>query len=289
MLTLLGVATIGLLIGFLGGLLGKGGSAIATPLLHLIGVPAIIAVASPLPATIPSTMAAGYAYSRERLIDWRVARWSVAFGVPATVVGALLTRWVSGDVLVKVTDCILVMLGVRLTLAARRTPGARHDPDETGGSAIHGADESHGAPAQLNTFRPGARTAVAETRATLVEPRLSAGILASVALVVGLASGLLANSGGFLLAPLYMTVLRLPIKRALASSLAVASVLAIPGTVVHAALGHIDWVIVAVFASTSVPLSFLGARVALRTDPTQLERMYGGALIVLGTVFLVLR
>lgn len=240
------VAGIGIGIGFLGGLLGKGGSAIATPLLHAVGVPAIIAVAAPLPATIPSTMVAGYAYSKERLVDWRVVRWSVAFGVPATVVGALLTRWVSGGVLVEVTDLVLVGLGLRLLL---------------------------GKTAESETVQP------AGPSSTL--------LLASVAVVVGLASGLLANSGGFLLAPLYISVLRLPIKAAFANSFAVASVLAIPGTVVHAALGHIDWTLVAVFGSTSVPLSFIGARIALRTDAHLLERIYGSVLVVLGGAFLV--
>ena len=42
-------------VGFLSGAFGKGGSAIATPLLHLLGVPAMVAIASPLPATIPSS------------------------------------------------------------------------------------------------------------------------------------------------------------------------------------------------------------------------------------------
>lgn len=242
------IAVIGVGIGFLGGLLGKGGSAIATPLLHAVGVPAIIAVAAPLPATIPSTMVAGYAYSKEKLVDWRVVRWSVGFGAPATVLGALLTHWVSGGILVKVTDVILVALGLRLLLG-------KAAPDEN--------DE----PAAPNS--------------TL--------LLATVAVIVGLASGLLANSGGFLLAPLYISVLRLPIKAAFANSLAVASVLAIPGTVVHAALGHIDWTVVAVFGSTSVPLSFFGARVALRTDAHRLEKIYGSVLVALGAVFLFVR
>ena len=109
-----------------------------------------------------------------------------------------------------------------------------------------------------------------------------------VAVVVGLASGFLANSGGFLLAPLYLAVLHRPIKAALATSLASASMLAIPGAVVHTALGHVDWRIVGVLAVTSVPLSFLGARVGLRTDAQRLDRGYGLALATLGTVFLVL-
>ena len=97
-------------------------------------------------------MVAGYVYSKEGLVDWRVVRWSVAFGVPATVVGALLTRWVSGGVLVKVTDLVLVGLGLRLLLSKS---------------------------AESETVQP------AGPSSTL--------LLASVAVVVGLASGLLAN------------------------------------------------------------------------------------------------
>jgi uncharacterized membrane protein YfcA len=108
--------------------------------------------------------------------------------------------------------------------------------------------------------------------------------LALVATVTGVAAGLLANSGGFLLAPLYLAVLRLPIKTAFACSLAVAAALAVPGTIVHWALGHVDWAIVVVFGATSIPFSYLGARVALRAQGAALERVYGGVLAVLGVV-----
>ncbi len=278
-MTLLGAAAIGLLIGFLGGLLGKGGSAIATPMLHAIGVPAIVAVASPLPATIPSMLLAGYAYAEQRLVDWRLARWCIGFGVPATAIGALLTRWIDGGFLVKVTDVVLVGLGTRLLLGARRAAHAQAQQPVT--AVPDGTVTSSEA--------PGAMTAVAPppVDGTIGEP--SALRLISVAVTVGLVSGLLANSGGFLLAPLFITVLRLPIRAALANSLAVASGLAVPGTIVHVALGHVDWTLVAVFAATSVPLSYLGARVALRIDASRLETLYGAALVVLGGVFLLLR
>jgi uncharacterized protein len=246
--SLLVVAAIGLGVGFLSGLLGKGGSAIASPLLHLAGVPALVALAAPLPATIPSTMAAGSAYARRGFVDWRTVRWTVAIGVPATIVGAIATRWIDGSSLIAATDVVLIALGVRLALR-------RHTPE---------------APAAVDM------AAITTSRIVLV------------AVVVGLASGLLANSGGFLLAPLYLAVLHRPIKAALATSLAAASMLAIPGAVVHTALGHVDWRIVGVLAVTSVPLSFLGARVGLRTDAQRLERGYGLALATLGTVFLVL-
>lgn len=240
-------ALTGLAIGFLSGLMGKGGSAIATPLLHVIGFPAIIAVASPLPATVPSTMIASYAYSEQHLVDWRVVRWSICCGVPATALGALTTRWVDGGLLVRVTDVVLIALGLRLLVAAYRPS------QPTNESAIVAAWE-----------------------------------LAVVATAVGVISGLLANSGGFLLAPLFITALKLPIKSALASSLAVSSVLAIPGTIVHASLGHINWTLVLIFGSTSVPLAFLGARTAMRIAAHRLERGYGVMLVVMGAAFLVI-
>lgn len=243
----LGIALLGVGVGFLAGLFGKGGSAIATPLLHILGVPAIVAVAAPLPATIPSTAIASWAYWRERLVDRQVLVWSLGFGVPATVIGAVLTHWISGAVLITVTDVIIAGLGVRFLL----WPGGPH-----------------------------------EVAREVSHRRLR---LALVACVAGVASGLLANSGGFLLAPLYLAVLRLPIKSAFATSLAVAAVLAVPGTIVHWALGHVDWAVVATFGATSVPLSYAGARVALRTNPRRLERVYGAVLVALGGWFLAAR
>ena len=58
----LGVLLIGGGVGFLSGAFGKGGAAVSSPLLHAIGVPAMFVLASPLPATIPSTLLAGRKY-----------------------------------------------------------------------------------------------------------------------------------------------------------------------------------------------------------------------------------
>ena len=242
----LAILVIGAGVGFLGGMFGKGGSAIATPLLAAVGVAPIVAVASPLPATIPATLVAYRRYRRSGFSDPELVRWSLAFGVPATIAGALATRWISGNVLVVVTEVVVAAIGVKILLRPKQ----------------------------------------AEVVRDVANRRLR---LAVVGLSVGLAAGLLANAGGFLLVPLYLAVLKVPIKAALAGSLAVASVLAIPGTIVHAALGHIDWTITAVFAAASIPLSSLGARAALRMHPARLERIYGAGLLLLGAGLLVVR
>lgn len=237
---------IGAGVGFLGGLFGKGGSALATPLLHAAGVGALAAVASPLPATVPSTLVASVAYGRRGYVDRGVVVVSVLVGAPAAVLGALASEWVGGDPLVVATEVILAVLGVRLLVR----PG--------------GVDR---------LVEP-----VAHRRARLV----------AVALAAGLTGGLLANSGGFLLAPLYLVVLRLDVKTAFACSLVTSAGLAVPGTVTHALLGHIDWALVAVFATASIPLSWAGARTALRTESVRLERLYGAGLAVLGVALLML-
>jgi uncharacterized membrane protein YfcA len=243
--TWLAVSAIGAAVGYLGGLFGKGGSAIATPLLAAVGVPPLVAVASPLPATIPGTLLAYRHYRSAGIGDYRVARLSIAWGVPATVVGAVATHWVGGAALVVVTEAVVAAIGLRILMGA-------------------GTEEP-----------------------VLADPRPAAGRVAAVAVTVGFLAGFLANAGGFLLVPLYLAVLKLPLKTALASSLAVAGALALPGTIVHAALGHIDWATTAVFGAASIPLSTLGARTALRIDARHLERLYGAGLLVLGAALLV--
>jgi uncharacterized membrane protein YfcA len=64
-------------------------------------------------------------------------------------------------------------------------------------------------------------------------------------------------------------------------------VLALPGTIVHAYLGHISWTITGLIALGSVPFSYLGAKVAIRSKAGNLERWYGIALTLLGVFFLV--
>jgi uncharacterized membrane protein YfcA len=239
------ITLIGAGVGFFAGLFGAGGSAVGTPLLHLVGVPAFVALASPLPTAVPVALASSRAYWRRGFVERRILVWSVAVGFPATVVGALVTPYVGGRVLVRVVEVVVAAIGVRLALFPHRA-GARE-----------------GRPPAFRSRMVG------------------------VAAVVGFFSGLLANSGGFLLAPLYLVVLHLPIKRALATSLAVSAVLALPGTVTHWLLGHIDWRVVLVYTVLAVPAAYLGARLAIRANPGWLARAYGVVLVLLAVGLLL--
>ena len=110
----LAIAVAGLGIGVLFGLFGVGGSSFATPVLGLIGVPGLVAVASPIPAVIPAAVVGMVNYLRKGQVEWPVARWSIYGGVPGTVVGALLSGYVGGKTLLIASGVVLATVGVRI-------------------------------------------------------------------------------------------------------------------------------------------------------------------------------
>jgi uncharacterized membrane protein YfcA len=107
-------------VGICNRLFGVGGSSIATAVLALLGAPALIAVASPLPATIPSSAVGAMPYLRSHEPRPHAAAWPVAGGIPGTVAGALLSRLagsrfahhVQGPVISRAFGCFLVAFGL---------------------------------------------------------------------------------------------------------------------------------------------------------------------------------
>lgn len=240
------ILAIGLVVGFLSGLLGKGGSAITTPALQVFaGVNPFFALASPLPATLPTTLAASLAYRKSHFLDWKIIWVCILVGLPATVFGSFASHWVGGNVLMILTALFVCSLGASFIVPIIRRKRRGEPLEET-------------------------------------ETSYSFGKTAMIAIGVGGLSGLLANSGGILFGPLFIRVLKMPVKQALACSLMVAAGLAIPGTLAHWWLGHIDWWIVLILSVTSIPSSFLGAKMAIRMKGETLELVFGIALCLFG-------
>src|SRR5487761_2121102 len=108
------VTSAGLVVGVLFGLFGVGGSSFATPVLGLLGVPPFFAVASALPAPLPSALNGAAGYLRRGEMDWRVVGLSVAGGLPMTVAGALLSTVVGGHALLVASGVVLAIVGLRV-------------------------------------------------------------------------------------------------------------------------------------------------------------------------------
>jgi uncharacterized membrane protein YfcA len=110
------ITLAGLGIGGLMGFFGVGGSSVATPILAILGVPGLAAVASPLPATVPSAALGAIPYLRRGEARPKAAAWSLLGAMPATVVGALLSQRFGGSALIVASGVVLVVVGVRVIL-----------------------------------------------------------------------------------------------------------------------------------------------------------------------------
>jgi uncharacterized protein len=104
----------GAVIGALTGLFGVGGSSIATPMLAVLGVPGLLAVASPLPATIPAALGAAVPYLRAGEARPRAAAWTLLGALPAAVLGAVLSDVAGGATLLIASGVVLVIVGYRV-------------------------------------------------------------------------------------------------------------------------------------------------------------------------------
>lgn len=235
------IVATGAVVGFLSGLLGKGGSAITTPALQVFAhVNPFSALASPLPATLPTTLSASLAYRGKDLINTKVVLFSILLGIPATLAGSYFSHLLKGYVLMILTALFVLSLGLSFFISV----------------TLH-EDEK---PNQVVPFWK----------------------IALIALPIGFLSGLLANSGGVLYGPLFIRFLKLPVKKALACSLLVSAGLAIPGTLAHWYLGHIDWSVALLLSLGSLPCSYVGAKLALKMRNIVLEKLFAVLLIGFG-------
>jgi uncharacterized membrane protein YfcA len=234
----------GLAVGLLYGLFGVG-SAFATPVLSLLGVPGMAAVVGPLPALLPGSAAGAWSYSKQGKVDWRVAQVALLGALPAAVVGSIASGWVGGPLLLVASGLVLFFVGLRI-------------------------------------IRPGAMVApeVAARR------RANVAFVATAAAGIGLASGLLANGGGFLLVPLFLLALGLDMNEAAGTSLVVAVALTVPTLITHAFVGDIDWLVAGLFAVGMVPGVLAGSRLAPRLPTARLRNAFGVLLLGFALWFL---
>jgi uncharacterized protein len=232
----------GLAAGILSGAFGVGGGIITTPAISLLlGAPAIVAVATPLPVIFPSALVGSFTYAKAGEVSFRAAKWAAGPGAFGAAIGAALTDVINAHLLLLVTAVLLGAQAVRVI---------------TGGDyEIHARGST-----------PGLHYAIA-------------------GLAAGLVSGLLGVGGGIIMVPILTTVLGMPLKRALGTSLVIISALVIPGTIVHTLLGHIDWGIFLVLTIGVIPGARIGAKLALRAKDRTLRLAVGLFLIAVALLY----
>ncbi|HVE92640.1 MAG TPA: sulfite exporter TauE/SafE family protein [Actinomycetota bacterium] len=110
-------------------------------------------------------------------------------------------------------------------------------------------------------------------------------VLLAIGAASGFLSGLLGIGGGVILVPVLSVFVGLPVKTALGTSLAVVAAQSIPGSVVHAVLGNIDWVLAGALTAGVIPGAKLGSRLAVRSQEATLRVAVGVGMAAMAVVF----
>jgi uncharacterized membrane protein YfcA len=250
------MGALGLATGVLSGLFGVGGGVISQPGMRLLGLGPLVAIGTALPVIIPGAGSGTLRYSRERLIRWRAVLATVPVGLVAAVGGAALSEGVPGDghLLQLATACLL-------GFSAWRMRRARDTPAERGSAEPLAESDAIDAPVSPAVGIDSARD----------DSGTSTGTYVGIGVAAGGLSGLLGIGGGVLMVPAFVQLARMPVKTAIATSLACVGAFAVPGAITHGVQDHIDWRVAGALILGVVPGARLGAHLAIATADRRLR------------------
>lgn len=244
---------VGIGTGVLSASFGVGGAVVSTPAIRALGVPALLAVGTTLPSIFPSAITGTARYVREELILWRVVAITAPAGIVAAVVGSSLADDVPGD-----GHLLMILTAVLLAYTALRMA---KKPKQVG-------------PAE--TVAP-VRPAGESKPVTLVVVGIAAGLM----------SGLLGIGGGVVMVPGFTELGKLPLKTAIATSLACVAIFAIPSTITHALNDNIDWRIALFLTIGVIPGARLGAAAAVKASDEGLRKTVAVFLGLIAAIYFV--
>ena len=108
-----------------------------------------------------------------------------------------------------------------------------------------------------------------------------------IGLIAGFASGYVGVGGGFIMVPLMTAWLGIPMKNTSGTSLIAIIILAIPGVIQQAMLGHIDYLAGVMLCVGAIPGAVLGARLVPRVPERMLRFIFSGLLAVAAVMLVV--
>jgi len=236
----LGVGT-----GVLSGLFGVGGGVISQPGMRLLGLEPLIVVGTALPIIIPGAASGAVRFVREGLVRWPAVVATVPVGLVAAVAGSVVAERVPGD-----GHLLQLMTAGLLGLSSYRMAHI---------------------PAPLPPGEPRAETDAPESPSGPPEGRGTPARYATIGVVAGFLSGLLGIGGGVIMVPAFVQLVRMEVKAAIATSLVCVGAFAIPGSITHALLDHIDGRVALALVLGVVPGARLGAALTIRATDRRLR------------------
>jgi uncharacterized membrane protein YfcA len=264
---------LGGVVGFLSGLFGVGGGFLMTPLLMMLGIPATVAAASDSNQIVAASASGCYAHFRARTIDVRMGVLMLLGGLAGGTVGVQLIKVLRrlGEADFVITVVYVVMLGgigsymffESLTaLRGRRPPGAGSKP-----SVYRRVVES----LPFKVFFSRSKVSI-----SVLMPLL-------LGTLVGVLAAIMGVGGGFIMVPVMIYLLRMPMHVVVGTSLFQILFTCVNVTVLQSYMNHtVDFVLALLLLVGSVVGAQVGVRVGKRLKADQLKILM--ALVVLAVM-----
>ena len=256
-------ALVGVLIGIASGLLGIGGGTVMVPIFRLaFGMSATMSTATSLFAIIPTSISGAISHVKGKTCI-------PALGIAAGLGGACLSP--VGVWLAQLSPDWLVMLVAALVI---------------GYSAINMFKKAFKLrPAGQPAAGADAAASASSDDSLLSRKQLLQG--AAIGLVAGLASGYVGVGGGFIMVPLMLSIIGIPMRKASGTSLIAVMILAIPGVIEQGIIGNINYLAGIAIVIGTIPGAVIGAKLVTKVPERTLRLLFGCFLIV-AAVMLVL-
>lgn len=293
-------ALVGVGVGVLSGLLGIGGGTVMVPLFRLaFGMEPIAATATSLFTIVPTSISGMWKHAKNKTSLPRVGIVCGLTGACLSPVGVWAANvspgWaIMGAAAVVVMYSSFTMLKKALAApkggAAKGSRKACEKKATTGDAAAVG----DAAAASLAATAPvaaggssvaGAQAAPLEAPAIKLTPKYVAKV-ALIGVVAGFMSGYVGVGGGFIMVPLFVSMLEIPMRLASGTSLTAVCILAIPGVIEQAVLGNIDYMVGVAMMVGSIPGAIVGANLVKRV-PERALRFAFALFLLLMAVLLV--
>lgn len=284
-------ALVGVGVGVLSGLLGIGGGTVMVPLFRLaFGMEPIAATATSLFTIVPTSISGMWKHAKNKTSLPRVGIVCGLTGACLSPVGVWAANvspgWaIMGAAAVVVMYSSFTMLKKALAApkggAAKGSRKACEKKSTASDTAAVGAAGATG-----DSSAAGAQAAPLEAPAIKLTPKYVAKV-ALIGVVAGFMSGYVGVGGGFIMVPLFVSMLGIPMRLASGTSLTAVCILAIPGVIEQAVLGNIDYMVGVAMMVGSIPGAIVGANLVKRVPERALRFAFALFLLLMAVLLVV--
>lgn len=295
MLSFVAAAIIGVAIGILSGMLGIGGGTVMVPLFRLaFGLDPLAATATSLFSIIPTSLAGLSKHLRNGTCIPRIGLICGFAGACASPLGVLAAthspNWaVMGGTSLVIGYSSITMLRRGIAAVRAERAAAAASPSKAIGAERAGADatasKAAGACAGGAKGAEGARSSTEAAHVAMTTRTVAAMI--AIGLIAGFMGGYVGVGGGFIMVPLFISVLGISMREASGTSLVAVCILAVPGVIEQALLGNVHVSVGLAIAVGSMPGSILGASLVKRIPESALRLLFASFLLVVAVILVL--